>query len=66
MEMLIGYLFLSIVVGLLGRKTFIGFWGNFIFALFLSPVVPLVYILLAGAGLERQNEPVERGQERDR
>lgn len=48
--MMIGYLFLSVVVGILGRKTYIGFWGNFIFALFLSPVVPLVYVLLLGAG----------------
>lgn len=48
MEMAIGYIFLAVVVGLLGRKTFVGFWGNFIFSLFLSPVIPLAYILLAG------------------
>ena len=40
-------IFLSFVVGLLGRKTVIGFWGNFIFSLFLTPIVPLVYILIA-------------------
>lgn len=41
------FFFLSIVVGLLGRKTLIGFWGNFIFSLFLTPIVPLVYVLIA-------------------
>jgi hypothetical protein len=40
-------MFLSLVVGLLGRRTIIGFWGNFIFSLFLTPIVPLVYILIA-------------------
>lgn len=39
--------FLSLVVGLLGRKTILGFWGNFIFSLFLTPIVPLVYVLIA-------------------
>jgi hypothetical protein len=32
---------------MLGRKTLLGFWGNFIFSLFLTPIVPLVYILIA-------------------
>lgn len=40
-------IFLSFVVGLLGRKTILGFWGNFIFSLFLTPIVPLIYILIA-------------------
>ena len=41
------YIFLSLIVGLLGKKTILGFWGNFIFSLFLTPIVPLVYILIA-------------------
>ncbi len=45
----IGCLLLALVVGVLGRKTFIGFWGNFIFSLFLSPLVPLIYILSSQA-----------------
>jgi hypothetical protein len=57
MEMLIGYVFLSVVVGLLGRKTFIGFWGCFIFSLFLSPVIPLIYVLLTGAGKQTAKIP---------
>lgn len=40
---------LSVVVGILGRKTFIGFWGNFIFSLFFTPVPPMIYILLTRA-----------------
>lgn len=47
MELLGLNFFLSLVVGLLGRKTIIGFWGNFIFSLFLTPIVPLIYILIA-------------------
>jgi len=50
------FFFLSLVVGLLGRKTLIGFWGNFIFSLFLTPIVPLVYVLIASnKGKKLQN-----------
>ena len=42
------YIFLGFVVGLLGKKTYIGFWGNFIFSLFFTPILPLIYILIAG------------------
>lgn len=66
MEMFIGYIFLSVVVGLLGRNTFIGFWGNFIFSLFLSPVIPLVYVLLSGAGPQTRKKPVEKSRNNDR
>lgn len=44
--MVILYLVLSFVVGILGRKTFLGFWGNFFFSLFFTPVPPMIYILL--------------------
>jgi hypothetical protein len=47
MILLLLNIFLSFVVGMLGRKTLLGFWGNFIFSLFLTPIVPLVYILIA-------------------
>ncbi len=42
------YLFLCIVTGLLGRNTYLGFWANFIFSLFFTPICPLIYILIAG------------------
>jgi ABC-type multidrug transport system permease subunit len=47
MELGIFYIFLCFIVGALGKKTFIGFWGNFIFALFLTPLIPLIYILIS-------------------
>ena len=47
MALSIFYLILCFVVGLLGRKTYLGFWANFIFALFLTPIIPLIYILIA-------------------
>ena len=46
-------IFLSLVVGLLGRKTILGFWGNFIFSLFLTPIIPLVYVLITTSMLKR-------------
>lgn len=39
-------LVLSLVVGILGRNTFIGFWGSFIFSLFFTPIPPMIYILV--------------------
>lgn len=42
------YIFLALVVGFLGRKTYLGFWANFIFSLFFTPIPPLIYILIAG------------------
>lgn len=42
------YVFLCVVTGLLGRNTYLGFWANFIFSLFFTPIFPLVYILIAG------------------
>lgn len=48
MGLFILYLFLCIVTGLLGRHTYFGFWANFIFSLFFTPIFPLIYILIAG------------------
>ena len=42
------YILICLVTGLLGRNTYLGFWANFIFSLFFTPVFPLVYILIAG------------------
>lgn len=63
MELAIAYIFLSVVVGILGRNTFIGFWGNFIFALFLSPVIPLIYIILSNAASPKREMPIDKGDE---
>ncbi len=57
-SMLLGvfYIFLCFVVGMLGRRTYLGFWMNFIFSLFFTPIFPLIYILIAsdkGAAREK-------------
>ena len=52
--MLLGlYIFLCFVVGLLGRRTYLGFWANFIFSLFFTPIFPLIYILIALKNIEK-------------
>jgi hypothetical protein len=43
---ILGWTFLAFVVGILGRKTRVGFWGSFIFSIFLTPLLPLILILL--------------------
>lgn len=40
------WIFLSVVVGFLGRKTRLGFWGNLILGLFLSPLVSLIVVFM--------------------
>lgn len=37
---------IAVLVGILGRKTFFGFWGNFVLSMLLSPLVPLVIIVV--------------------
>jgi hypothetical protein len=54
------YLFLCLVVALLGRKTILGFWGNLIFSLFLTPIVPLVYILIAANVGKKTQLPITK------
>jgi hypothetical protein len=39
------YLFLCIIVGLAGRKRRPGFAGYVLLALFLTPIVPLIFLL---------------------
>jgi hypothetical protein len=41
------WIFLSFIVAIHGRKTYLGFWGTFIFSLFFSPIVVLIYVLLS-------------------
>ncbi len=54
------YIFLAVVVGLLGRRTILGFWGNFIFSLFLTPIVPLIYVLIAANMGKKSHLPMAR------
>lgn len=39
------WLALGLVVGMLGKKTRLGFWGSFIFSIFFTPIVPLLITL---------------------
>jgi hypothetical protein len=41
------YLFLCVVVGFLGRKTALGFWINLIISIFFTPIIALVYVIIA-------------------
>jgi len=50
------YVFLAFVVGLLGKHTYLGFWANFIFSLFFTPIIPLVYILIASYNKDKKRE----------
>ncbi len=47
------WVILSFIVGILGRKTVLGFWGAFIFSLFFTPVLVLLYVVLA----KKEKEP---------
>jgi hypothetical protein len=46
--LIILYLTLCLAVGFLGKHTSVGFWANFIFAIFFTPVLPLIFILIVG------------------
>jgi len=41
------FLGLSLILGLLGRHSRLGFWGNFFASLLLTPLVGLLLILAA-------------------
>ncbi len=36
----------SLIAGLLGRKRWIGFWGSLLIALFVSPIIAIVALVL--------------------
>lgn len=45
--LLIGtYFFFSVLVGIGGRKTVIGFWGTFILSILLTPFILAFFILI--------------------
>jgi len=43
-------LILSFIVGLLGKNTFLGFWGSFILSIFFTPAIILIVILIIEKG----------------
>lgn len=39
------YLMLSVVFGLIGKKTKLGFWGVFLISVFLTPAIGMIVVL---------------------
>jgi len=45
-QFLIAYLILCLIVGMLGRDKQIGFWGFFLLSIIITPIVPLLFMLI--------------------
>jgi uncharacterized membrane protein YhaH (DUF805 family) len=64
--MALGWIALSILVGFLGRRRIIGFWGFFIASLLLSPFIVLPILLLTHPAPKKKGEkkkaPVEQAE----
>ena len=60
MILLLFYLFLCFVVAMLGRKTILGFWPNFLFSIFLTPLIPLIYVLIIGERPKKSQVPTAK------
>lgn len=41
------YLMLSVVFGLIGKNTKLGFWGVFLISIFLTPAMGMIVVLTA-------------------
>lgn len=41
------YLVLSVIFGLIGKNTKLGFWGVFLISVFLTPAIGMIVILTA-------------------
>ena len=41
------YIMLSIVFGIIGKQTKLGFWGTFLISIFLTPAVGMLVIISA-------------------
>jgi len=44
---IIFYLLICLLVGVLGSRTMIGFWGFFFLSFFLSPIIALAVVLIS-------------------
>lgn len=49
----IGYVVLCLLVGLMGRKTRIGFLGTFVASLLLTPFIVFIFLVV----FERRDDP---------
>ncbi len=56
------YLCLCIMIGILGRRTRLGFFRSFLFSIIVTPVVIMLYLLLfAAVDAEAQEESKKGG-----
>jgi hypothetical protein len=46
LPIIIAYIFVGLIVGLLGRSTAAGFGGTFLLSLIISPVLTLLFLML--------------------
>ncbi len=49
MQMLAIILVLSLLIGLLGINSRLGFWGNFFASILLTPIVGLLLVIASGS-----------------
>ena len=55
MQMLAIILVLSLLIGLLGINSRLGFWGNFFASLLLTPLVGLLLVIASGSKKDSHN-----------
>lgn len=57
---IIAYLFLCLLIGLLGRRSRLGFFRSVLFSIMLTPFVVMLYLLLFAA-VEAEDRPKKGG-----
>ena len=55
MQMLAIILVLSLLIGLLGINSRLGFWGNFFASILLTPIVGLLLVIASGRKKQSHN-----------
>jgi len=50
------YLMLSVVFGLIGKNTKLGFWGVFLISVFLTPAIGMIVVLTAKPKTQNQRK----------
>ena len=55
MQMLAIILVLSLLIGLLGITSRLGFWGNFFASILLTPIVGLLLVIASGSKKQSHN-----------
>lgn len=57
----IAYLALCLMIGILGRRTRLGFFRSFLFSIVVTPVVIMLYLLLFAAVEAEAQEETKKG-----